>query len=139
MGATTRGGGGPKLKSGGLGSGKMHHKLARTKGFGRTITIHDNQPPSPPQTTPATFHAVPFATHGHPQKADGNNSDMDSLINTTCFNKMTESANYPVTSQSTERGKLVGRGQFRLLVIQKWEELMEWRGGGMYISCLCLR
>lgn len=109
----------------------MHHKLARTKGIGRTITIHDNQPPYPPhpQTTCATFHAVSFATYGHPEKAGGNNSDMDSLINTTYFNKMTESANYPVTSQSTERGKLVGRGQFRLLVIQKWEELMEWRGG----------
>lgn len=85
----------------------MHHKLARTKGFRRTITIHDNHPLP---TTRATLHAVPLATYGRPQKADENNSNMDSLINTTCFNKMTESANYPVTSQSPERGKLVGRG-----------------------------
>lgn len=120
----------------------MHHKLARTKGFRRTIKIPDNHPLpslSLPQTTRTTFHAISFATYGRPQKADRNNSDMDSLINTTCFNKMTESANYPVTSQSPERGKLVGRGQFRLLVIQKWEELMEWRGDVYKLSVFKIR
>ena len=71
----------------------MHNKLAGTKEFGRTIRIHNT--PLPPQTIRSIFHI-----HSHlliryiqTHKADKNNSNMDSLINTTCFHKVTESAN----------------------------------------------
>lgn len=67
----------------------MHNKLAGTKGFGRTIKIH----PTPPQTPHRIFHTFSLTTYRHTQKADKNNSNMDSLINTTSFHKLTESAN----------------------------------------------
>lgn len=72
----------------------MHNKLAGTKGFGRTIRIHNT--PLPPDHThkPFTsFHTCSLTTYRHTHKADKNNSNMDSLINTTCFHKVTESAN----------------------------------------------
>jgi len=39
----------------------------------------------------------------------------------------------------TERGKLVGQEQFRLLVIQKGEGLMEWRGYVYKLSVFKIR
>lgn len=77
-----------------------------------TIQLGSSRQPPPPllQTACATVGAVPFATYGRPQKADRKDGDVDSLVNATCCNKTTESANYPVTSQSPERGKLVSRG-----------------------------
>lgn len=75
----------------------MHNKPAGTKGFGRTIRIH-NTPLPHPQTIHTIFrilsHSLAHSLHKDIHtKADKNNSNMDSLINTTCFHKVTESAN----------------------------------------------
>lgn len=83
----------------------MHNKLAGTKEFGRTIKF--TTPPSPPDhslTHTHTFTHYIFHIHSHvltrhiqmsrhAHKANKNNSNMDSLINTTCFHKVTEFAN----------------------------------------------
>lgn len=72
----------------------MHNKLAGTKGFGRTIRIH-NTPLPPDHHTYNLSHLFIHALSLHTdiQKQTKNNSNMDSLINTTCFHKVTESAN----------------------------------------------
>ena len=72
----------------------MHNKLVGTKEFGRTIRIHNT--PLPPRSYAqsfASFRTRSFTTYRLTHKADKNNSNMDSLINTTCFHKVTESAN----------------------------------------------
>lgn len=72
----------------------MHNKLAGTKEFGRMIRIHNTSLPTPRPCTPlASIHIRSLTTYGPKNKADKNNSNMDSLINTTCFHKVTESAN----------------------------------------------
>jgi len=76
----------------------MHNKLAGTKEFGRTIRIHNTPLPPRPHTR-AHFHIHSHVltrhlqTSKHAHKANKNNSNMDSLINTTCFHKVTEFAN----------------------------------------------
>lgn len=67
----------------------MHNKLAGTKGFGRTIKIHNT--PLPPRPHAHVSRARSFTTYRHSHKADRKktkkktNSNMDSLINTTFF------------------------------------------------------
>lgn len=72
----------------------MHNKLAGTREFGRTIRIHNTPLPPRPYTQSFTsIHTCSLTTYRPTHKADKNNSNMDSLINTTCFHKVTESAN----------------------------------------------
>jgi len=83
----------------------MHNKLAGTKEFGRTIRIHNTPlPPSDHSYTHTHTHthtlylSHPFTRAHSPHtneqtythkanKKKKNNSNMDSLINTTCFHK----------------------------------------------------
>lgn len=46
----------------------MHNKLAGTKGFGRTIKIHNT--PLPPRPHAHVSHACSFTTYRHSHKAD---------------------------------------------------------------------
>lgn len=63
----------------------MHNKLAGTKGFGRTIKIHNT--PLPPRPHAHVSHACSFTTYIRTKvtKKKKTNSNMDSLINTTFF------------------------------------------------------
>lgn len=66
----------------------MHNTLAGTKEFGRTIRIHDT--PLPPDHTHKRSHPFTLCsltTYRLTHEANKNNSNMDSLINTTCFHK----------------------------------------------------